>query len=770
MLLSHLNKIFDPLGFLAPVLVRGKIFLQQLWQLKIDWDKPLDADLTRRWDCFYKGLNELSRIPIPRKCIPSLSYEVQLHGFCDASEEAFGAAIYVRSKNQIGNWTARLLCSKTRVAPLKGSTIPRLELCGALTLAQLAKKTAEAWELESSSIYLWTDSMVVIGWLNSETCRLKTYVANRVDQILEITNPKQWRHVKTDENPADALLRGLTPKQLQYCEQWWQGPNWLSEDSGDWLRASILLTNEESLPEKKPIRLALIAVEPTRDLLNYFSVWHKLVRAAAWLLKFIEFRRSKNAGALSNYLDVADLRRAENGLVKRAQLDKFREELHALKAGKEVSRSSKLKSLYPLLRDDNLILVGGRLNHAKLTEEQRHPMILPSDHKVTRLIFEDTHKRLLQQLLASVRQRYWPLRGRVMVRSVTTRCVTCIRARPTFSPPLMAALPKARVRPSRPFTVSGVDFAGPLVVRSGIRRITGVKTWVAVFICFSTRAIHLEAVVGLTSGAFIAALRRFMSWRGKCSTIYSDNGTNFVGAQKELNSYIQNCDSQLAREGIEWKFNPPSAPHFGGLWESAVKSTKYHLNRILKDSRLNLEELNTLLCQIESCVNSRPITPLNSDPSEPEALTPGHFLVGGPLLLLPEPNTDSGPIEHLRRWKYVQALMKDFWNRWYKEYLPQLQVRGRWVARKATLRVGDVVIIKEDCTPPSKWKLGIITTVHPGKDEVVRVVTVRTSNGTELKRPVVKLCRLPVLENTPVVEKDDFQRGEDVAATTVDEP
>jgi len=329
----------------------------------------------------------------------------------------------------------------------------------------------------------------------------------------------------------------------------------------------------------------------------------------------------------------------------------------------------------------------------------------------------------------------------------------------------MAALPKARVQPSRPFTVSGVDFAGPLVVRSGVRRITGVKAWVAVFVCLATRAVHLEAVVGLTSGAFKAALRRFMSRRGKCATIYSDNGTNFVGAQKELNSYTQNCDSQLAREGIEWKFNPPSAPHFGGLWESAVKSTKYHLNRILKDSRLNLEELNTLLCQIESCVNSRPITPLSSDPSEPEALTPGHFLVGGTLLLLPEPNTDSGPIEHLRRWKYVQALMKDFWNRWYKEYLPQLQVRGRWVARKATLRVGDIVIIKEDCSPPNKWKLGIVTAVHPGKDEVVRVVTLRTPNGTELKRPVVKLCRLPVIEDAPVVENDDFQRGEDVGAT-----
>lgn len=270
-------------------------------------------------------------------------------------------------------------------------------------------------------------------------------------------------------------------------------------------------------------------------------------------------------------------------------------------------------------------------------------------------------------------------------------------------------------------------------------------------------------MLGLTSEAFIALLRRFIAHRGKCSIIHSDNGTNFVGAQKQLVSYLKNCDASMAHEGIEWKFNPPSVPHFGGLWESAVKSIKHHLNRILKDSRLNLEELTTLLCQIEACVNSRPITPLNSDSSEPEALTPANFLIGGPLLLIPEHNTVSGPIEYLHRWKYVQALMKSFWKCWHKEYLPQLQVRGKWVARKATLHIGYIAIIKEDCTPPSKWKLGRIINIHPGKDDIVRVATLRTSNGTEVKRPVVKLCRLLVLEDA-LVENDNFQWGKDVEA------
>lgn len=425
-----------------------------------------------------------------------------------------------------------------------------MELSGALLLVQLADKVAKAWNLKVQGFRFWTDSMVVLAWINSQTSRLKTFVANRVCQILESTRVEQWMHVKTGDNPADDLSRGVTPKELKYLNRWWQGPQWLSEDSATWLRTPVLLPEDETLPEKRPMRLALITVEPTVDLLNYYSNWRKLVRAAAWLLKFIEFRRTKNTSTITNYLNVTDLKQAKDRLIKRAQLDEFGDQLHVLKKRKEVSKGSKLKCLYPVLRKDDLILVGGRLNNAEIPEEQKHPIMLPANHKVTRLIFDDTHKGLLhcgpQQLLASVRQKYWPLKGRVMARSMTTRCVTCVRARPTFVSPLMAALPKTRVQPSRPFSVSGVDFAGPLVVRSGIRRVTGV----AVFVCFSTRAIHLEAVVGLTSGAFIATLRRFMSRRGKCSTIYSDNGTNFVGAQRELTEYIQNCDSNMAREGI----------------------------------------------------------------------------------------------------------------------------------------------------------------------------------------------------------------------------
>jgi len=768
-LLSDLNRVFDPLGFLAPVLLKGKIFMQQIWALKVEWDGLLSADVIERWKTFLRELETLKNVSIPRKVIPYVCKFIEFHGFCDASEEAYGACVYIRTRGINDIYQAQLICAKTRVAPLKAATIPHLELNGALLLAELANKVADAWRNNIHSFQLWTDSTVVLGWLNSHSKRLKTYVANRVNQTLEITEPRQWKHVRNNENLADIASRGVKPAELLMNTFWWNGPEWLIQDAEQW-SISALPDEEETLPEIKPVQLALISIDSSKDLLQYYSSWKKLIRAIAWLNRFVEFRRTKGSGTnVTKYLVLSELRSAEKILIKRAQADKFSLELLAMRKQRDIPKCSILKGLCPSLQTDGLIVVGGRLENSDLGEKQIHPIVLPTKHKITRLIFEDYHRTLLhcgpQMLLAEVRQCYWPLRGRIMARSTVTRCINCVRARPRFENPLMAPLPKQRVQMSRPFTVTGVDFAGPLQFQSGIRRVTTKKAWIAVFVCFSTRAIHLEPVIGLTIEASLAALRRFMARLGKSTKIYIDNATNFVGMQKELRAYLEDSERYMADEGVQWHFNPPSAPHFGGLWESAVKSTKHHLDRVIKDSRLNLEELQTLLCQIEACVNSRPMTLLSSDPGEPNALTPAHFLIGGPLLLPPEPEIPSEIVSILCRWKHVQGLMQIFWNHWHKEYLPQLQVRGRWVTPKKNMNVDDIVVIKEDCTPPTKWKLGRITQVNPGNDGIVRLVTLRTSTQVEVRRPVAKLCRLPT-DAEVQVKTHHFQRGEDVAAAT----
>lgn len=246
--------------------------------------------------------------------------------------------------------------------------------------------------------------------------------------------------------------------------------------------------------------------------------------------------------------------------MSKVQAEAFSEEIAAYKVNKEVSPRSKLKSLAPFMQN-GLILVGGRLSNSDLTEKQKFPIVLPYQHKITTLIFRHFHCNLLhcgpQLLLSAVRQVYWPLKGRLVARSTVLRCVTCFRAKPTFQTPIMAPLPQQRVKCSRPFTITGVDFAGPVTIRSGIRGRANRKSWISLFICFATKAVHLEAVEDLTSQSFIATLRRFIARRGKPKELWSDNGTNFVGARKELATYLKDIGSSSVEEGISWHFNPP---------------------------------------------------------------------------------------------------------------------------------------------------------------------------------------------------------------------
>jgi len=229
-LLSDLNKVFDPLGLVSPVLLKGKIFLQQIWAMKTDWDSILSTDIKNRWRLFGQDLGLLQNVLVLRKVLPEACEEIQIHGFSDASQEAYGACVYVRSRSNGGSWHARLLCSKTRVASLKSITIPRLELNGALLLAELAARVAETWSLDANTFWCWTDSMIVLGWINFEDSRLKTYVANRVSQILDLTQAAQWRHVSTNDNPADLASRGLCVRELVSSDKWWKGPSWLEKE------------------------------------------------------------------------------------------------------------------------------------------------------------------------------------------------------------------------------------------------------------------------------------------------------------------------------------------------------------------------------------------------------------------------------------------------------------------------------------------------------------------------------------------------------------
>ncbi|XP_047535030.1 uncharacterized protein LOC125075608 [Vanessa atalanta] len=347
-----------------------------------------------------------------------------------------------------------------------------------------------------------------------------------------------------------------------------------------------------------------------------------------------------------------------------------------------------------------------------------------------------------------------------MAKQIAHKCYKCFRMKAQTINPIMGQLPEQRLDPGYPFQTTGVDYCGPLQAadRKG-RGSKTIKVYIAVFVCFTTKALHLELVTDLTKETYIAALRRFIARRSKPSIIFSDNGTQFVGAKNEIQNFLKqeslNLAQYMANEGIDFKFIPAYTPHFGGIWEAGVKSVKYHLLRVLGNARLTFEELYTVLVQIESILNSRPLSPISSDPNDLTPLTPGHFLVGRPLTALPTSSLINVNPNRLQRWELVEQLRQNFWIRWQKEYVSELQQRTKWKTSKGDLKEGTMVVIKDDALPPLKWSLGRVRRVFPGPDGVNRVADIETTKGLT-RRAFNKICPLPINE---AVETQDFNVG-----------
>lgn len=355
-------------------------------------------------------------------------------------------------------------------------------------------------------------------------------------------------------------------------------------------------------------------------------------------------------------------------------------------------------------------------------------------------------------MLCYLRSKYWIIRAKGLVKKHVHKCLICARQNAAARTQLMGDLPKQRVTPSRPFSHSGVDFAGPLqVLISTGRGSRTKKAYIAIFVCMATKAIHLELVGDMTSDAFIGAFRRFVARRGRCQHLWSDQGRNFVGANKDLiANWKEACldfsgqiADSLAKDGTTWHFIPAYSPHHGGLWEFGVKSIKHHLKRIL-NTNLTFEETTTILCQIEACLNSRPLSPIDDTSVDNlDPLTPGHFLITEAPVVVPSPGLQNVKISHLSRWQHTQKLVNDFWHRWQEEYLSRLQQRPKWLKKQQEFEVGQIVLIKNECMPPGKWALGRIVDKHPGADGICRVYSVK-SGDTITKRPITKLCYLPI--------------------------
>ncbi|XP_048480654.1 uncharacterized protein LOC125489283 [Plutella xylostella] len=558
-ILSAISQIFDPLGLVTPAIVEAKLLIQCLWKARLNWDTDVPNNIKSLWMQFYSEICNLNQIKIPRWFLSVNYKKVELHIFSDASEKAYGACAYARSIGQDGSIHVQLITSKNRVAPIKPSTIPRLELSGALLGARLCTKILNSITIPVDCRY-WCDSTIVLCWLAMPAHRLKPFVRNRVNEINESTAGCPWSYVPSLQNPADLVSRGVKADLISSSALWWSGPSFLQKDESLWPKMPI--SNEKrDLPEVVCHHISQIAEQDSTEnciskSIHKHSNLTRSVHILAYVSRFISNCKLKNTqDRVIGNLTQEEIQSSLNIIIKQSQSEMFPEEQALLMAGKVLPFKNRLLSLSPFLDANNIIRIGGRLTNSPYSYDQKHPILLCSKHYFTKLIFRTQHTKLLHvgplSLLASIRQTYWPLGGRNLARSTASKCVTCFRNKRKSVQPMMGQLPESRTELEYPFLNCSVDYAGPVLIadKKG-RGCKLIKSYICIFVCLAVKAVHLELVTDLTKEAYRAALLRFFSRRGKCRSITSDNATTFVGACNELHKLVteSSIGTELADE------------------------------------------------------------------------------------------------------------------------------------------------------------------------------------------------------------------------------
>ena len=790
-ILSTVSSVYDPLGFIAPVILVGKQILQQTCGDNSGWDDPIPDGLKMRWERWRSHLKELAEVRIKRCVIPDEFDKIdicEMHHFSDASTTGYGQCSYLRLVDTSGRVHCSLLMGKARVAPRKTITIPRLELTAAVVSVKVHSLLKQEYEFENAAHYFWTDSSVVLGYIMNNAKRFHVFVGNRVQQIRDQTSTSQWRYVTSKDNPADIASRGATASELVHS-QWFSGPQFLWSNE---LPPAKDFSDEITLhddPEVKRVQVFSTATTTTNqtsllEKLSYFSHWNKVRRAVAiWmqlrklLVTKIKGKHCETLANIDNSLTVEDIRSAEVEILKMLQLSHFEEDIHKLKRNITISADSPLQRLDPFIDESGVMRVGGRIRQSCDSFEVKHPVILPRQSHITQLLIQYFHDRVQHQgrgiTTNELRSNgYWIIGCSAVVSSIIYHCLTCRKLRGRTLDQKMADLPNDRLDPAPPFSYCGVDYFGPFYVKEGRKEL---KRYGVVFTCFTSRAVHLEVANSLDTDSFINALRRFICIRGPIRHLRSDRGTNFIGAESELQKAVSEMDDEriaefLRNEGCDYfkfKMNVPHASHMGGVWERQIRTVRNILASLLCNmgKQLDDESLRTFICEVTAIINSRPLSVENINDPHSQVLTPNHLLTMKSKIVLPPPGKFIRPDLYVRRrWRRIQYLANEFWFRWRREYLSNLQSREKWAKKRRNLKVGDIVMIKDENLSRNMWRLGKIIVANTDDDGLVRKVRlvvgtsdiddkgVRLSKLSELERPVHKLVLLQETEEVPTKE------------------
>ena len=709
-IVSVTGRFYDPLGIIQPVIVAFKIFIQELCRVGITWDEPLQGDLLVRWQLLVESLRGCQPITIPRyyassfDCIDSF----QLCGFCDASNSAYAAVIFLLMRRG-AEWTTKIVASKSRVSPLKPQTIPRLELMGALLLARLIVSTTNSLssELKLDPPVCYTDSKITLFWLRGIDKDWKPFVHNRVKEIRQLVSVEHWYHCPGKDNPADAPSRGMTPSELRGHTLWWEGPSWLGFGrEGDNYTTELPI---DCMVELKGQRSRVLLTSNDHRIseimnINNYSTMIKLLRITALLVLFGNRLRKQK---MNCDITVSDLDKAEQLWLHDVQGELIgQKDFHVLEQQLDLFCDS-----------SGIWRCGGRIGKSDLPYSTKHPVVLPRGHRFTLLAIQQAHSRVChngtKETLTELRAKYWVVKGRSLVKQIIFTCHVCRRYEglPYKAPP-PPPLPSFRVTKQPPFTFTGVDYAGPLLIRPDhpMRAPCEQKVWLCVYTCYVTRAVHIDIVTNLSCQSFIRSFKRFTARRGLPHKMISDNASTFKSAASVVKQVVTDpaVSKYLSGLKVEWCHNLEKAPWWGGAFERMIGMTKRCLRKIVGRAKFTYDELSTAVTEIESILNSRPLSFISSEDLE-EPLTPFHLLNGRRLSNLPdelcfrkieeEYTTGSSAVLLNKRLRHLQVTLDKFWDRWKREYLINLRERyykNKQSPRSLKISRGDIVIVHTD--------------------------------------------------------------------------
>ena len=807
-LLKLAAKIFDPLGCLTVFTINLKILFQQLCVDKIGWDEELQGNYRNSYDALINDLQLCNNVCIPRGITLGYNkpiHKVELHGFSDASERAYAAVVYAKIQYESGEIDVRFVSSKSKVAPIRKQSIPRLELLGACLLSDLVNTIRKILneELKGTLIdtFYWVDSSAVLCWIRNIK-PWNQYVRHRVSQILSKSDREQWLHCPGTQNPADLPSRGT------YCHfddnpLWWEGPKFLKEDPVDWPKTPCnteLETNvamKEKLKVEPHITHAMFskATEAKNNWskvieIERFSDKGKLLRTIAWVYRFINNAKSAIKQETVNkeaVLSVSEINSAENALVKFIQMKNFETEIKYLLLSPSARNNVKTPSYvnqFNLYIDENgIVRCRSRITKAIMPDAGKRPIFLPSKNVYSELLIKDCHEKVfhngIRDTLNLLRQKYWVLRGREKVKSIVRQCIVCkkIEGLP-YKTVFCPDLPQFRVDQDPPFTHVGIDFAGPLIVKreSHIQTNSEFKCYVCLFTCASTRAVHLELVEDLTVESFIRSFRRFSARRGLPATIISDNAKTFKAASKEVKNLLRTprLKEYFTLKGVQWKFIVELAPFQGGFWERLIRSVKRCLIKTIGRAMLNYNELHTILVEIEGVINARPLTYVyddNEGVSYP--LTPSHLVNGRNLNRLPNDAYFEicNTYESLsKRAKYNHRMLHNFTSVWKNDYLLGLleayRPKGKDnPSQNPDINVNDIVVVRNEQVKRAFWSIGKVIGLLNGSDGSIRAARVEVSSDKGkkvLQRSLKHLVPLELCSQRSQVATPEHSRGQPV--------